>query len=101
MSSALIGVVETGVGVLTTMRRWLPAVSGYASLVASGIFVVTLLLLFTTPRALSPSQIQALAEGAYIERAKPVVFIGECGTGKTHLVTGLCMAASRHGGDRS
>jgi uncharacterized membrane protein YkgB len=89
------------VAVLTTMRQWLPAVSGYASLVASGIFVVTLSFLFTTPRALSPSQIQALAEGAYIERAKPVVFIGECGTAKTHLVTGLCMAASRHGGDRS
>jgi DNA replication protein DnaC len=34
-----------------------------------------------------------LAEGGYIERAEPVLFIGECGTGKTHLLTGLCVAA--------
>ena len=26
-----------------------------------------------------------LAEGGYIDRAEPVLFIGECGTGKTHL----------------
>ncbi|MGH8064288.1 MAG: DUF417 family protein [Candidatus Entotheonellia bacterium] len=51
--------------------------------------------------AFSPTQSQALAEGAYIERAEPVVFIGECGTGSTHLPTGLCVAASRHGGDQS
>jgi DNA replication protein DnaC len=42
---------------------------------------------------LSPQQIRALAEGDYIERAEPVVFIGDCGTGKTHLLTGLCLAA--------
>jgi DNA replication protein DnaC len=36
-----------------------------------------------------------LAEGGYIERAEPVLFIGECGTGKTHLLTGLCVAACR------
>src|SRR5918999_1984699 len=45
--------------------------------------------------AISPAQIQALAEGGYIERAEPVVFIGECGTGKTHLLTALCVAACR------
>jgi DNA replication protein DnaC len=45
--------------------------------------------------AISPAQIQALAEGGYIERAEPVVFIGECGTGKTHLMTALCVAACR------
>ena len=28
-------------------------------------------------------------------RAEPVVLIGECGTGKTHLATGLCVAACR------
>ena len=27
--------------------------------------------------------------------AEPVVFIGECGTGKTHLMTALCVAACR------
>ena len=36
-----------------------------------------------------------LAEGGYIDRSEPVVFIGECGTGKTHLATGLCVAACR------
>jgi DNA replication protein DnaC len=36
-----------------------------------------------------------LAEGGYIERAEPVVFIGESGTGKTHLLTALCVAACR------
>src|SRR5271166_5427638 len=30
-----------------------------------------------------------------ITRAEPVVLIGECGTGKTHLATGLCVAACR------
>ena len=32
---------------------------------------------------------------SYIQRAEPVIFIGECGTGKTHLTTGLCVAACR------
>ena len=30
------------------------------------------------------AKIRELAEGGYIERAEPVVLIGECGTGKTH-----------------
>ena len=50
---------------------------------------------FSQAPAISPAQIQALAEGGYIERAEPVVFIGECGTGKTHLLTALCVAACR------
>ena len=40
-------------------------------------------------------KIRELAEGGYIERTEPVVLIGECGTGKTHLATGLCLAACR------
>jgi DNA replication protein DnaC len=40
-------------------------------------------------------QVRELAEGAYIQRAEPVVLIGECGTGKTHLATGLGVAACR------
>jgi DNA replication protein DnaC len=43
----------------------------------------------------SATKIQELVEGGYIDRAEPVVFIGECGTGKTHLLTGLCVAACR------
>jgi DNA replication protein DnaC len=50
---------------------------------------------FSQAPAISPAQIQALAEGGYIDRAEPVVFIGECGTGKTHLLTALCVAACR------
>ena len=36
-----------------------------------------------------------LATGVYIGHAEPVVLLGECGTGKTHLLTGLCVAACR------
>ena len=48
---------------------------------------------FRQSPALSATKIQELAKGGYIERAEPVVFIGDCGTGKTHLLTGLCVAA--------
>lgn len=41
------------------------------------------------------TEIHELAQGGYIERAEPVILIGDCGTGKTHLLTGLCVAACR------
>lgn len=41
------------------------------------------------------SRVRELADGAYLDRAEPVVLIGDCGTGKTHLLTGLCVAACR------
>src|SRR5262249_44401275 len=50
---------------------------------------------FAQAPAVSAVQLQTLAEGGYIARAEPVVFLGECGTGKTHLMTGLCVAACR------
>jgi DNA replication protein DnaC len=50
---------------------------------------------FSKSPKMSPGQIQELAQGGYIERAEPVIFIGDCGTGKTHLLTGLCVAACR------
>ena len=43
----------------------------------------------------SPTQLSELAEGGNIERAEPIVFIGDSGTGKTHLVSALCVAACR------
>jgi DNA replication protein DnaC len=43
----------------------------------------------------SATQIREHADGGYIERTEPVVLIGDCGTGKTHLLTGLCVAACR------
>jgi DNA replication protein DnaC len=50
---------------------------------------------FTQAPALSPTQLGELAQGGYIDRTEPVVFIGDCGTGKTHLLTALCVAACR------
>lgn len=50
---------------------------------------------FSQSPKISAAQIRALAEGDYIGKAEPVLFIGECGTGKTHLMTGLCVAACR------
>lgn len=50
---------------------------------------------FSQAPVISATKIAHLAEGSYIERAEPVVFIGEAGTGKTHLLTGLCVAACR------
>ena len=52
---------------------------------------------FTKAAPLSASEIMALAAGGYIERKEPVLFLGDCGTGKTHLATGLCVAACRQG----
>jgi DNA replication protein DnaC len=43
----------------------------------------------------SAQQIHELAEGGYIARAEPVIFMGDSGTGKTHLLTGLAVAACR------
>lgn len=50
---------------------------------------------FSQSPHLSPTKIQELAQGDYIARAEPIVFVGESGTGKTHLLTGLCVAACR------
>jgi DNA replication protein DnaC len=44
---------------------------------------------------LPAAKIRELAEGGYIDRSEPVIFIGECGTGKSHLASGLCLAACR------
>src|SRR5207237_1751562 len=50
---------------------------------------------FNQAHQIPAAKIRELAEGGYIERAEPVVFMGEGGTGKTHLATGLCGAACR------
>jgi uncharacterized membrane protein YkgB len=54
-ASNLIGIVEITTGLLMATRRWWPAVSGYASLSASGIFLITLSFLVTTPGVLEPT----------------------------------------------
>src|SRR5215210_4226994 len=43
----------------------------------------------------SPTRMSELADGGFIERAEPIVFIGDSGTGKTHLLSALCVAACR------
>ena len=50
---------------------------------------------FSQAPQIPAAKIRDLAEGGYIDRSEPVVLIGECGTGKTHLATGLCLAACR------
>ena len=50
---------------------------------------------FAMNSLLSKSAILSLAAGGYLERNEPVLFLGDCGTGKTHLATGLCVAACR------
>lgn len=44
---------------------------------------------FSQSPKISATEIRQLAEGGYIERAEPILFIGDCGTGKTHLMTGI------------
>ncbi len=48
---------------------------------------------FSQAPQIPAARVRDLADGGYIERSEPVVLIGECGTGKTHLATGLCVAA--------
>ncbi len=50
---------------------------------------------FAQSPQVSAGRIHQLAEGGWIERTEPILFIGEPGTGKTHLATGLCVAACR------
>jgi DNA replication protein DnaC len=50
---------------------------------------------FSQAPQVSAARIHQLAEGGYIQKAEPLVFVGEPGTGKTHLATGLCVAACR------
>jgi DNA replication protein DnaC len=48
---------------------------------------------YAQPPNVTAAKMRDLAEGGYIDRAEPVLFLGECGAGKTHLLTGLCVAA--------
>jgi reactive chlorine resistance protein C len=53
-TAAVFGVFEIIVGLLICTRRWMPRVSGYASLLASSMLLITLSFLVTTPGALMP-----------------------------------------------
>src|ERR1700683_1952849 len=39
--------------------------------------------------------VRNLAEGGYLQRSEPIIFLGEAGTGKTHLATGLAVETWR------
>lgn len=47
--------------------------------------------------AVNAAQLHQLARGEYIARAENVIFIGDSGTGKSHLATGLGIAACQQG----
>src|SRR5262249_22840121 len=54
---------------------------------------------FTTDlvTAITPSQTAQLAAGTYLNAGEPVVLLGDSGTGKTHLLIGLGLAACEQG----
>ncbi len=50
---------------------------------------------FEKAPAVPAALIRNLADGGYIKRSEPVIFLGETGTGKSHLAIGLAVAACR------
>ena len=50
---------------------------------------------FRSAPHISAAMLRSLSEGGYLTRKEPVIFLGETGTGKTHLATGLAVAACR------
>jgi DNA replication protein DnaC len=47
--------------------------------------------------SVSPATIATLAAGAYMDAGEPVVLLGDSGTGKSHLLIGLGVAACEQG----
>lgn len=50
---------------------------------------------FQSAQHLPATLLRHLSEGGYIGKTEPVIFLGEAGTGKTHLAIGLGVAACR------
>jgi DNA replication protein DnaC len=50
---------------------------------------------FESAPQIPAARLRDLAEGGYLTRKEPVIFLGETGTGKSHLATGLAVAACR------
>jgi DNA replication protein DnaC len=51
----------------------------------------------TVAPGVNPATLAALAKGAFIDAGQPVVLIGDSGTGKSHLLIGLGVAACEAG----
>jgi len=52
---------------------------------------------FSCVSNLSKQRVLDLARGAYIDQAEPIILVGNPGLGKTHVATGLALAACRQG----
>lgn len=51
----------------------------------------------TANQNISTQTIAMLRDGTYIDRSEPVVFLGNSGTGKSHLLIAACLAAAENG----
>lgn len=52
---------------------------------------------FSCLPGLNKQQVLDLARGSYIQKAEPILLLGNPGLGKTHVATGLALAACRQG----
>ena len=52
---------------------------------------------FSAIPQLNKQRVLDLARGEYIHRAEPIILVGQPGLGKTHISTGLALAACRQG----
>jgi DNA replication protein DnaC len=52
---------------------------------------------FSVVQGLAKTRVLELAQGGYIQRAEPILLVGNPGLGKTHIATGLALAACRQG----
>jgi len=75
-----------------TVKLWLTGVAA-AQLAFPAWVAWSMHVAADTSVTIAPDTVQELAEGGYVDRSEPVVLIGEAGTGKSHLATGLCVAA--------
>src|ERR1700712_3332954 len=52
---------------------------------------------FSAVPAVPKQRILELAQGGYLAKAEPIIMLGNPGLGKTHVATGLAVAACRQG----
>ena len=69
-ASAVFGVFEVRAAILIANRRWFPRASAFGSLASSGMFLITLSFLVTTPDVFAPSS----PWGGFL--MKDVLFLG-------------------------